>query len=588
MSQADKSGQTSFEDTTGLGHVQPFRDLTGATLGDFHVDRLLGRGGMGEVYLARQVSLNRPVALKVLRPDLLARPQFLSRFEAEATVVAKLNHPNIVHIYMLGTTDGVRYIAMEYVQGTNLRDYIRKKGAVDYPLALSIMRQSAMAIGAAGEIGLIHRDLKPENLLLTRKGQVKIADFGLCRDVDTAHLHLTQTGITMGTPMYMSPEQAQGHALDHRSDLYSLGVTFYHMLTGDPPFKAGSALAVAMKHVRDMPASMAVHRPDISPDLDRLVLKLLAKNPVERYQSAAEVLRDLTRIREQMQTPSGAQTVSLPGPGPSGSAPALIAEPALLPVVATAPQVSPLSGSALRIFLVAPEAVRSRFGLGSRLALAFAALAAGALTGWAGRPADLLSTHSASVARMPGLWLQPRWGVVPRANNAESQYHYAQIRAPNEELEAAWLAVPGYFETSQREWTYRAYAQIARMLVVRRDLDRLDAFAQELAHWEGGKGQEKQLADIMTAGVSALKGDLGEVLDIFVNRVPPVKLTDPALVELSLEVTSEAERAASKPGAPSMNALARRNLNQIQWALKLKLLDAEPRGGPMFNRIRPG
>jgi eukaryotic-like serine/threonine-protein kinase len=212
---AGKIGGPSADDTSWEASM--FRNLTGTTLGDFHVERLLGRGGMGEVYVAQQISLNRPVALKVLRPDLLTKPTYLSRFEAEATAVAKLNHPNIVHIYTLGSVDPVHFIAMGYVQGSNLRDYLAKKGALDLPLALSIMRQAGVAISAAGELGLIHRDIKPESILLTRKRQVKIADFGLCRDLDADHLHLTQPGITMGTPLYMSPEQAQGHALDHHS-----------------------------------------------------------------------------------------------------------------------------------------------------------------------------------------------------------------------------------------------------------------------------------------------------------------------------------------------------------------------------------
>src|SRR5947209_11776744 len=287
--------------------VPPTRDLTGVTLGDFQVERLLGRGGMGEVYLARQISLNRPVALKVLRPDLLTKPTYLSRFEAEATLVAKLNPPNVVHIYTLGCVDSIRFIAMEYVQGTNLRDYFLKKGALDLPLALSIMKQAGVAVGAAGELGLIHRDIKPENLLLTKKGQVKIADFGLCRDLDSDALNLTQTGITMGTPLYMSPEQAQGNELDHRSDLYSLGVTFYHMLAGVPPFKAETPLAMALKHVKDRPPSIAIHRSDIPLDLDRLVMKLMAKSPGDRFQSAGEMLRELARVREGMQAPSGLQ-----------------------------------------------------------------------------------------------------------------------------------------------------------------------------------------------------------------------------------------------------------------------------------------
>ncbi|MHC5540555.1 serine/threonine-protein kinase, partial [Singulisphaera rosea] len=264
MSEPEKPLSTPGKDTaiwTATGGFETPRDLTGKTLGDFQVERLLGRGGMGEVYLARQVSLNRPVALKVLRTDLLSKPSYLGRFEAEATAVAKLNHPNIVHVYMLGSVDETRFIAMEYVQGTNLRDYLVKKGAVELNLALAIMKQAGVAIGAAGEIGLVHRDIKPENLMLTRKGQVKVADFGLCRDTDAENVHLTQPGTTMGTPLYMSPEQAQGHTTDHRSDLYSLGVTFYHMLAGVPPFRAETALALALKHVKDTPVRLIVHRP---------------------------------------------------------------------------------------------------------------------------------------------------------------------------------------------------------------------------------------------------------------------------------------------------------------------------------------
>ena len=272
MSKSDENESNATSETLQWKSREIPRELSGVTLGDFEIQRLLGKGGMGEVYLANQISLNRPVAFKVLRSDLLANPTYLSRFEAEATAVAKLNHPNIVHVYTLGKIDSYRFIAMEYVLGTNLRDYLKKKGALDYPLALSIMRQAALAIGAAGELGLVHRDIKPENLLLTRKGQVKVADFGLCRDLDADRVNITQTGVTMGTPLYMSPEQAQGHETDHRSDLYSLGVTFYHMIAGVPPFRADTPLALALKHVRDKPASLAVHRHDIPPELDRLIL----------------------------------------------------------------------------------------------------------------------------------------------------------------------------------------------------------------------------------------------------------------------------------------------------------------------------
>src|ERR1700733_10834431 len=261
----------SSEDTAWPddGDRDSVRDLTDVTLGDFKIEKLLGRGGMGEVYLATQLSLSRHVALKVLRPNLASNPTYLGRLRTEATAVARLNHPNIVHVYTFGCVDQINFIAMEYVQGTNLREYIIKKGALDLPLAFSIMRQTGQAIGAAGEVGLVHRDVKLEIILMTKKGRAKVADFGLCRDQDSDRVQLTQDGVTMGTPLYMSPEQAQGHPIDHRGDLYSLGVTFYHMLAGVPPFPAENALALALKQIRELPRSMLIHRPDLPIELDR-------------------------------------------------------------------------------------------------------------------------------------------------------------------------------------------------------------------------------------------------------------------------------------------------------------------------------
>ena len=241
----------------------PVRDLTGTTLGDFEVKRLLGRGGMGQVYLANQISLNRPVVLKVLHPHYLSKPTYLSRFESRSDGGRQAQPPQhrpCVHARLRGSgslhRDGVR-------RGDEPARVHQQEGALDLPLALSIMRQAGQAIGVAGEVGLVHRDIKPENLLLTRKGRAKVADFGLCRDLGSDRMHITQPGTTMGTPLYMSPEQAQGKALDHRSDLYSLGVTFYHMLSGEPPFRADSAVALALKHVSEQPVSLRLRRPDI-------------------------------------------------------------------------------------------------------------------------------------------------------------------------------------------------------------------------------------------------------------------------------------------------------------------------------------
>ena len=216
----------------GGGDSAPGRDLIGSVLGDFEVEGLLGRGGMGEVYRARQLSLGRTVALKVLKPEMVRDPTSRARLEAEASAAARLSHPNIVHVYAFGEADGHAFLAMEFVPGSNLRAALERHGPPELSRAFSIMRQATSAVAEAGEAGLVHRDLKPENLLLTAKGQVKVADFGLCRLPDSEHLNLTAPEMALGTPLYMSPEQIQGRAIDHRSDLYALGATFHHLLTG--------------------------------------------------------------------------------------------------------------------------------------------------------------------------------------------------------------------------------------------------------------------------------------------------------------------------------------------------------------------
>jgi hypothetical protein len=556
------------------GMTESIRDLTGKTLGDFQVERLLGRGGMGEVYLARQISLNRPVALKVLRPDLLTQPTYLSRFEAEATAVAKLNHPNIVHIYTLGCIDGIRFIAMEYVQGTNLKDYLQKKGALDLALALSIMKQAGVAIGAAGELGLIHRDIKPENLLLTRKGQVKVADFGLCRDTDAGRVHLTLPGVTMGTPLYMSPEQAQGQALDHRSDLYSLGVTFYHMLGGEPPFRADTALALAMKHVKETPASLLVHRPEIPPDLDRLVLKLIAKAPADRYQSAAEMLRDLSKIRESM------QTVSLPVPTIDTVS---VATKSLRDETARTDTALANGSRRGEVWRMLGDL---RIGKRALAGLIAVFLIGGLAWGWFTRPENLLSEGSKEPEDVPALWMTRAWESIPKQGNAEAQYHFAQVRASREDLEASWLAVPGHFPAS-KEWARASYIQLARLLIREHDTPRLKILANEIVRWKGAQTHEKELAEIIHAAIKTQEGDLDAVIEDFTKEVSPDFLSDPGLLELSVEVTSEAARVASEPG---VSVLALQRLRDIQRKLMSNLFftDSREQGqGSRGGRVNP-
>ncbi len=307
----------------------PPPDLTGRTLGDFQVLRKIGQGGMGQVYLARQLSLKRQVALKILRDDHTSNASALKRFQAEAEAVARISHPNIVQVYAVGEHDGRRYMALEYVDGRNLRDYLDRKGPPDLPVAVSILKQVAAGLQRAAELGLVHRDVKPENILLTRKVEVKVTDFGLSRYFapDAPPLSITQSGMTLGTPLYMSPEQVQGQPVDHRSDLYSFGVTAYHLLAGFPPYKGNTAFEVAAKHVQQVPEPLGTFRPDLPADLLALVHRLMAKNPADRYQSAKDVIRDLGKIQKGLavSTVAGNTTHTVPLPLPlsvslSGSA----------------------------------------------------------------------------------------------------------------------------------------------------------------------------------------------------------------------------------------------------------------------------
>ena len=276
----------------------PPPDLRGRTVGEFQVLRKLGQGGMGQVYLARQLSLKRDVALKILRDDLAGNTTALKRFQAEAEAVARVTHANIVQVFAVGEHEGLRYMALEFVDGRNLREYLARKGPPDLPLAISIIRQVAAALQRASEIGIVHRDIKPENILITKKAEVKVTDFGLSRYFasDGQPLNLTQSGMTLGTPLYMSPEQVQGQAVDHRSDIYSLGVTSYHLLSGQPPFRGNTAFEVAVQHVQVEPQPLSTLRPDLPADLCAIVQRMMAKRPEDRYQTAREIIRDLARV----------------------------------------------------------------------------------------------------------------------------------------------------------------------------------------------------------------------------------------------------------------------------------------------------
>ena len=274
-------------------------DLTGQQLGDYAVIRRLGRGGMADVYLAEQSSLKRNVALKILKPSLATDQSYVQRFQREAQAVAALVQSNIVQIYEVGCEQGYYYIAQEYVRGRNLKQYLDRYGAVEPVMAINVLRQAALALQKAGELDVVHRDIKPENIMISTKGEVKITDFGLARvnRLDgKSEKALTQIGVTMGTPLYMSPEQVGGQALDHRSDIYSLGITAYHMLAGEPPYDGETALAIAVQHVNNPIPSLDSLRPDVPVPLVRVIKKMMEKKPDRRQQNADELLKELREI----------------------------------------------------------------------------------------------------------------------------------------------------------------------------------------------------------------------------------------------------------------------------------------------------
>lgn len=272
--------------------------LTDRTLGEFHLLRHLGSGGMADVYLAEQTALQRYVAVKVMKPSLMemSGDAMVARFKQEAMAAAGLNHPNIIQVYTIGQEDEYHYIAQEYVEGRDLASILKSKRKPDLSSSLHVMRQVLSALKAAGAAGIVHRDIKPENILITKRGEVKIADFGLAQLLDRTDGVREREGTTMGTPLYMSPEQVSGKELDPRSDLYSFGITCYQLLCGETPFRGATAKAIATHHLRTPPPPLKEKNPQLPDTICRLVHRMMAKRRNLRYQSADEVLRDLKKL----------------------------------------------------------------------------------------------------------------------------------------------------------------------------------------------------------------------------------------------------------------------------------------------------
>jgi len=305
-----------------------------ATISHYRVLRKLGAGGMGEVFLAEDTRLGRKVALKLLPQGLLADPEIRRRFSQEARAVSALNHPQIVTIYDIGSADQRDFIAMEYVDGQTLRETLAG-GPIDVRRAFDLVAQAAAGLSAAHESGIVHRDIKPENLMVNRGGQLKIMDFGLAKLVErqVAPLlasglatvgqtpqptsHGTATGVILGTVSYMSPEQAQGRPLDHRTDIFSLGLVLYEALTGSRPFSGKSAVETLHAIINEEPVSASQRNPNVPPEAIEILGKALAKDPAERYQHAGDIALDLRRAKRAVESGTARPAVGVVAAAPT-------------------------------------------------------------------------------------------------------------------------------------------------------------------------------------------------------------------------------------------------------------------------------
>src|SRR4051794_32521244 len=318
-----------------------FSDSLNGTLfdGRYKILKKIGAGGMADVYCAEDQTLGRQVAIKILNDRHAGDEQFVERFRREAQNAAGLNHPNIVTIYDRGEAEGTYYIAMEFLDGRSLKELIVARGPSPIPVAIGYARQVLAALRFSHRNGIVHRDIKPHNVIVDAEGRIKVTDFGIARA--GAASQMTEAGSIIGTAQYLSPEQARGAPVDQTSDLYSVGVLLYELLTGTVPFTGDTPVEIAMKHLSQVPEPPSAKRPEVPDDLDAVVLRALAKDPHDRYASAEEMDADLARIAKGLAIADEtheAATQVLSGAGLMAAAPTMVSR---APTMVTRPGAAP-------------------------------------------------------------------------------------------------------------------------------------------------------------------------------------------------------------------------------------------------------